>query len=303
MTALADSQEMPGGGALTVGQLLKRRREERGLDLADIADMTRIPVRHLSAIEENAYEQLPGLPYAVGFVRNYARILGLTPDLMADQFKAEAAHNIPSAAQQAYVPLDDTKTPSRALVIAGLLGAVAVVILWAAYANGLLDGVLGGEPAAEAQPVIAEAPALPTPGGIVTAPEPQGAIVDETTDAPPVTAQEQPATARPDAASPAPAAPAPINVAADAQVVITANDDAWIRVYDQNNRTVRMGIMAAGERYEVPAGEALLLRTGRAGQLSITVDGQAISPLGEPNELVRDVSLAPVDLLARGQAQ
>ena len=43
----------------------------------------------------------------------------------------------------------------------------------------------------------------------------------------------------------------------------------------------------------------LLLWTGKAGVLKVIVGGRAIPPLGKPVETVRDVSLAPADLLAR----
>ena len=52
-----------------VGDRLRRLREESGLDLGDVATRTRIPLRHLEAIERSDYAALPSMTYAIGFVR------------------------------------------------------------------------------------------------------------------------------------------------------------------------------------------------------------------------------------------
>ncbi len=97
-----------------------------------------------------------------------------------------------------------------------------------------------------------------------------------------------------------PAAPA----AATGNVVITASEDAWFKVsaYDPavgKVVTVKTGVLAKGERYVPPPTPGLRLWTGRAGALTITVDGRPIPPLGGPVETVKNVSLDANDLRAR----
>jgi cytoskeleton protein RodZ len=55
-------------------------------------------------------------------------------------------------------------------------------------------------------------------------------------------------------------------------------------------------LMAAGERYQVPDRAGLTLATGNAGGLRLTLDGQALAPLGESGEVKRNISLMPADL-------
>jgi hypothetical protein len=92
-------------------------------------------------------------------------------------------------------------------------------------------------------------------------------------------------------------------VAVGGPVVISATEDAWIKVYDRTQRaTVKMGILKPGETYQVPGDRSdLLLWTGRAGALRITVGGRPVPALGGPRDTVQDVSLAPGDLLARAR--
>ena len=59
------------------GAVLRRRREELGLSLHDMAASTRVHKTYLQALEEENLRMLPGTTYAVGFLRIYARELGL----------------------------------------------------------------------------------------------------------------------------------------------------------------------------------------------------------------------------------
>ena len=59
-----------------VGDRLRAARVTAGLNLSDIADKTRVPLRHLEAIESNDFSTLPSFTYATGFVRAFARIVG-----------------------------------------------------------------------------------------------------------------------------------------------------------------------------------------------------------------------------------
>jgi cytoskeletal protein RodZ len=78
------------GGRQHLGEMLRSARESRGLDRARIERDTRIRERYLSALERGAYDELPGDVYARGFLRTYARYLGLDPDAMVALYRIEA---------------------------------------------------------------------------------------------------------------------------------------------------------------------------------------------------------------------
>src|SRR5664279_2858187 len=62
------------------GERLRREREMRGISLDDIAEATKIGTRLLRALEEEQFELLPGGIFNKGFVRAYAKYLGLNED-------------------------------------------------------------------------------------------------------------------------------------------------------------------------------------------------------------------------------
>jgi cytoskeletal protein RodZ len=73
-----------------LGPHLERKREERGMTLHELAQMTRIKMTYLEMIEQGEFDQLPPLPYSRGFVRTYATYIGIDPDAVVKQFNLEA---------------------------------------------------------------------------------------------------------------------------------------------------------------------------------------------------------------------
>lgn len=62
---------------MELGGLLKQERERRGLSVRDVMDATKISRRNLNALEDGAVKLLPHPVYLKGYVRNYARLVGL----------------------------------------------------------------------------------------------------------------------------------------------------------------------------------------------------------------------------------
>lgn len=62
---------------IKVGEKFKEKRLEKGLSFEDVSKNTKIKISFLEAIENGEYEKLPSVSYAQGFVRNYAKFLGL----------------------------------------------------------------------------------------------------------------------------------------------------------------------------------------------------------------------------------
>lgn len=254
-----------------VGKRLKAAREKAALSVQDIAERTRVPARHLSAIEEGRYQDLPALAYSAGFARSFAQAVGLDGSEIAAQYRAEASPD-PLPYYDQYEPLDPARVPSSSLAwIAAAAGAVIVALL-IAFSMGVFSR---------------EGDNITT---VASAPEPA-----------PIPQAEEPA------AAPVPAVPGATPAAASAtatgRVMLSATEDVWIKVYDRGGQTVRMGILAVGEKYLVPGDpNQLLLWTGKAGAVQVVVDGKIVAPLGKLAQTVRDVSLAPESLLARPAA-
>jgi len=73
-----------------VGEALRQAREILGLDIDDIALVTKVRAAYIAALEDMDLSALPAGPFATGYVRAYARALGLDPQTVAARFKSEA---------------------------------------------------------------------------------------------------------------------------------------------------------------------------------------------------------------------
>lgn len=267
-------------GAQRTGALLAAAREAAGIDLVDLARESRVPLRHLKAIEADSHASLPALPYTIGFVKTFARAVGLDPEAMALQFRSETTKVAHVPTVPSLEPLDERRVPARSLVIA----SVAVIALIIAGLSAWGAGAFDPKPSTAPEVVVAvtETPAEAPAGDVGIAP----AVAVAVPGAP--------------LAAVAPGVPAPITGAAG-PVVLTATEDVWVKIYDKATRTsAKIGILKTGESFAVPADPpGLQLWTGKAGALKVTVGGKLLPPLGGPVETVRDVSLAGADLLAR----
>jgi cytoskeleton protein RodZ len=252
------------------GATLAAARAARGIELADIARDTRVPLRHLKALETEDHSGLPALPYAIGFVKAYARAVGLDSEAMALQFRAETSKMPHAPVAPSFEARDGRRLPSPGLVTVSIAIVVAIIAGLSAWGAGMFDPA---PPAA-----VAEAPL---------------AVDASLAPADPAMTSDPAALSAPPAAAPA--------ATAGATVVLTAREEVWVRIADRaTGVSARIGVMAPGESFTVPADQpGLKLWTGKAGALAITVGGQPIPPLGGPVDSVRNASLTPADLLAR----
>lgn len=148
------ASDMPNPGG--PGAQLRAAREAMRVDLAHIAAETRIPLRHLEAIEDDNYETLPSRAYAIGFSRTFAQAVGLDPAAITDAVRAELAdgsmrRTVPSPEIQ---PGDPARLPSAGLAWA-MGGAVLVLAIGTYTFYDTFFGV-GAEPAAVETPAPAQ---------------------------------------------------------------------------------------------------------------------------------------------------
>jgi cytoskeleton protein RodZ len=97
------------------GERMQRERELRGVTLDEISVVTKIGTRSLKALEEEDFEKLPGGIFNKGFVRAYARYLGIDPDeAVADYLTAVEVRNRPPAFE---LPQDPTAGADSSLEV------------------------------------------------------------------------------------------------------------------------------------------------------------------------------------------
>jgi cytoskeletal protein RodZ len=108
-------------------------RERKGVDLYRAERDTKIRARYLAALERGDWRELPGSVYTKGFLRNYALYLGLDPDEILLQWRAERGDDKPS--EPVIVVPRPIQAPARGFTFSpGILVALLLVVGVVAFA-------------------------------------------------------------------------------------------------------------------------------------------------------------------------
>ncbi|MEW5771195.1 MAG: RodZ domain-containing protein [Pseudomonadota bacterium] len=289
------------------GRTLAEARAAKSLTSADVAAKLKLTVRQIEALEQEDTAQLPGDLFVRGFVRNYARLLGLDADELIVPMDAESAVSRTITAPSEGVSMANSGLRRWVVIPLLILGVfvatVAVLYQWLSQGEDALVSQAAVESAA---PAHAAAP----PVHVVT-PVPAPVPV-----APPETPPEVAPVATPAAASapvpvasatgqvPAPIpAPIPTPIPAPAPLVrplppapppaatpektvdkpaagrhtlnFTAAHDAWIQVVDGEGKRYSKLVRAGGSD-SLSGVPPFRLVVGEAAQVQLSYDGRAI---------------------------
>jgi cytoskeleton protein RodZ len=289
--------------AARLGEELREARLALGHSVEEMGSRLRIRRQHLEALEEVRLGDLPGLAYAVGFVRSYAAALGLDGDDVARRYRDAAGQ---SAAQPKLVfpePLPERGMPAGTVLAVGAVVAVGAYVAWFNLSGGgqrSVDVVPPVPPrleraAEQGRAQLAgrapDAGALP-PGGTTPPPAASGANTSAQAATVPVAPQ------------PAAAPPAIPGMPEGTRVVLRARagggDGAWVQVRDPRSGTALLNrVLRPGEAWPAPVRDGLLLDTGKAEGLEILLDGQPQPTLEGLVGVRRNIALEPERLRQR----
>jgi cytoskeleton protein RodZ len=307
-------------GGSSVGMDLKLARERLGKELSEVSSRLRIRVAHLQALEQGRIGDLPGKVYALGYLRSYAKELGLNPEELARRFKEETRQG-GSTDLDFPAPVPERSIPAGAVVLLGFVLAVGAYAGWYRLSGqGKLPAEVVPPVPTRLVPLAEQAIPAPSPPRPMThspapanAPAPAPEAAPETAAilaAPPSSASTAEPALAPLAVPPSSAAAAtsadqtrPVQGDSGAQgrpaapeesrIVLRAKDDAWMQVRDRSGQVLLNRVLRAGETWPVPAKPSLLLSTGNAGGTELLVDGVVAPPIGNPGAVRRDLPLDP----------
>lgn len=164
-----DKAQLPVAAAIDAGTQMRMARENAALTLAEVASRTRVPLRHLEALERGAYGELPGITYCAGFARAYARAVGLDEKALTAKVRAEIEHTGEFAADpfQIEEATDPARVPPRFLA---WTAAIIAVLIAGSYSVWRMQ--VNAPPSTEAevtnvaQPVVVPRVAPPAPAPV-----------------------------------------------------------------------------------------------------------------------------------------
>jgi cytoskeleton protein RodZ len=292
MGQLTDLPAKGNGSAMgAFGDRLRREREMRGITLDEITESTKISRRHLKALEGEHFDQLPGGVFNKGFVRAYARFLGLDEDQAVADYSA-ASNEQPEPENK--FPLEIHEQPNRELnprnsnlplvfAIAALVGVLAGYGFWVKskpHNSAPVETTQQAAPANTASEPQASASQAATSSRPAVSNDSVGAAKQPPAQ---VAATSRPADPRPDAV-PSDSGDAPASGKEKAFFVqVKAKEDSWVSIV-ADGKSVMQRVLPADKHKKIKAGKSLILRTGNAGGIEVSFNGRPLGALGNENE-------------------
>lgn len=247
---------------MPVGEVLRRTREEKGISLADVEEETKIRRKYIVALENDDFDVLPGKVYVKGFLRNYARFLGLDGEELVGEYQKL----FPSRPETE--PVLENMTPTgfdkpagsrrRLVAIAAVLLVGAIFYWWSAAGPAQRDELSGNGREQNLSTGQQDEGNGAGDAGERSGPAPGGQ--DDGTE--PGTVERG------------------INV-----VLEVTNKDCWMQVIVDGRNTFE-GLVQPGNTKEFMGRERVWLKLGDAGAVRVQVNGNDYGYLGEQGMVV-----------------
>jgi cytoskeletal protein RodZ len=240
-----------------IGQRLIDAREARGLTAADVAKKLCIRTMFVDALEREDWQAIGDPIYARGFLKNYARFVGLDADGLAAEANEEIGGSDARPVISAFVQIDRGVIDSRENRVNVMAWAVPITAVVAALLVAL---------------VVVNGVGLLRGGGNVTA------VAPESTDSP----SPQPSASSADLSAAGSQTSAGLAAGVDLRIAVT--QPCWLSVTVDGKR-VLYSTLPTGSVREFRADREITLRAGNAGGIVATIDGKDIGSLGRVGQV------------------
>ncbi|WP_460129614.1 RodZ domain-containing protein [Pseudomonas sp. S3_A09] len=304
--------EVVAANRVNPGDTLRQARESNGWSLAEVALKLNLTTTSLGNLEAGAFDKLPGHTFARGYIRAYAKLLGIDQAILVQEFDQFTGTDSQGSNVHGLGRIEEPVRVSHTILrIVSLLLLIAVIgggfVWWQDQASQRTkdltsnamehvevesaDGTTQIHPLDEPEDqAVAEGQALPEapvateqPAAPETAPAATAAAPTPATPAAPVA--QTPATPVQTPATPAPAAPvapaispptSPALIAGDGRVQITFIADCWTQVTDGNGKVLFSGLKRKGDTLDQGGKPPLTLRLGFARGAQVAYNGQPV---------------------------
>ncbi|AKA82486.1 Cro/Cl family transcriptional regulator [Pseudomonas synxantha] len=292
------------------GDTLRQARESNGWSLAEVALKLNLTSTSLANLEAGAFDKLPGHTFARGYIRAYAKLLGIDQTVLVQEFDQFTGTDSQGSNVHGLGRIEEpTRVSHTILRIVSLLLLIAVIgggfVWWQDQAsqrskdltsNAMehvevesADGTTQIHPLDEPEDqAVVEGQTTPQAPAAVEQPVPETATAPAATPAVPAPAAptapvaQAPAAPTPAPAPAAPTAPAmsppttPALIAGDGRVQITFVADCWTQVTDGNGKVLFSGLKRKGDTLDQGGKPPLTLRLGFARGAQVAYNGQPV---------------------------
>lgn len=277
----AAPQAAPVSRSLSLGALLKGRRQELKLTVPDIASQMRLEPRIIEALESESYEGLPAPLYVRGYIRGYAKILKLDGNALVELYDSDAPSEPPEIVPEVKHPSQATSSdkPVKAFTYLVTFTLVILLIAWwqSSYVVKTVNPRVESAPAAASdltdatqQPAVRPYPsgnAADLQGGAYVAPAEE--LPDENEERAALQLESVVGTATD---------PIVGTATGPDRVVFRLNADSWVEVFDARGERLFMSLARAGEVLSLSGTAPFSVLLGYAQGVAVEFNGRSFDP-------------------------
>ncbi len=261
---------------------LKNERERRNVPLEQIAQETRISLRHLQSLEEGRFSDMPGGIYNRAFIKAYCEILNMDYQDILKKFEAELTpHPEKPTRSQSHIPQQKSFFWSSPIFAWSLMLSISVTGLF--FSRSWISSIFS--------PYFSHTPPALSKYETAAQPRIMAAPISEQTNVMPVskgTPFDVPVLTASDHETTGPAletvAASDPNSALRLEFEVT--EKCWVSIESDKGRIIRK-ILEPGEAQSFDAAEHFFIVIGNAGGVHLRINGLPAKPLGKPGEVVK----------------
>ncbi len=241
---------------MSIGEYLRTEREKKGLSLTDVEKETKIRVKYLQALESENFQEIPGRAYVLGFLRAYARFLGIDEEEIVSTYKQQhpdefwevSLEQIKEEGEKGEFRENRKVQLFRLFENKRFLGRmVAIFVLGALIFGAIFFGARQTEEPS------------PSPSPRISVPQEPSPLTHDSEE----NKEKE----------------------LGVELKLVATEECWVLVR-QDGKEIFSGIMRPGETKTFRAKETIWLKLGNAGGVEVYFNGKKVPSLGRRGEVV-----------------
>jgi len=274
----------------TVGKLCLDARLNKGLTQEQAGALLKVRVKIIKDFEDGEHIDLPGLAYKVGFVRSYARLLGLDSDLLVNEFKESLELN---SYKEEYKFLTPELNKNNFLPIGAIVSVFIAVLSYSGWYYSDRSNKIEKVSTSQKLENLSKTAEIDNNSYVIIeenysdyVPSSKRndnekivqevnlkttlndnkveSIISENTELSATANERDPST----------------------EMVLKATGNSWVEIEDMEGNVLMTRLMRPGETYVVPKLNGLTFNTGNAGALSLSQGDVIVPKLGEVGEII-----------------
>ena len=304
----------------SIGEFFRQVRETKGLTIDEVASKTRIRADFVKALEDGNFAKLPDQVFARGFVRSYARSLGLDEDDAIHRFAQSAGAYYDKQGERERLKVrqaeEERKRQANRKAVAIAIGIAILTLIF--LLSREQSSLLVRRPISDLPAPVSKRTVPPTPESQDAPPSQQSEAVPPApktnpSEPPVVSAKEGvgnnvgPVTGPAPTASavPEPAAPVPSSLGSDGPLGgislegsgamdeqlaldLEATELSWV-VVQVDGGSPQEALLRPGEKARWKGQDQFVLTLGNAGGVKAELNGKLQKPFGPSGKVVRDI--------------